>query len=57
MISFFDYLFIIKKRFFKVKNFIFMIISSLLFLILFSSITVAYFSYSNKKEILNSDFG
>lgn len=57
MITFMDRFYIIKKHLFSIKNLIFMIIILILFLILFTSLTVADFSYTNKKEIINSDIG
>ena len=57
MITFMDRFYIIKKHLFSIKNLIFMIIILILFLILFTSLTVADFSYTNKKEIVNSDIG
>ena len=52
-----DRFYIIKNHLFSIKNLIFMIIILILFLILFTSLTVADFSYTNKKEIINSDIG
>ncbi len=49
-----DQLFIIRKRLFEKRNIILIIVLTIIFLILFSCLTVMQFSVENKKEVLNS---
>ncbi len=52
-----DQLFIIRNRLFEKKNIILAIVLTLIFLILFTCLTIIKFSLENKKEIRNSEFG
>lgn len=52
-----DQLFIIKNRLFEKRNIILIIVLSIIFLILFTCLSVIQFSVENKLEIFNSEVG
>ncbi len=55
--NYIDQFFIIKDRLFETKNIVLLIIMTIIFMILFSCLTIIKFSIENQKEIYSSEIG
>ena len=55
MMNFKDQIFIVRNRLFERRNIILIFILSIIFLILFTTLTLMNFSIANKNAVLNSE--